>query len=516
MGPTLATKYGTLRGQVRDGVASYLGIPYAASPTGHLRFQAPVPPESWTGVREAVAYGPTPPKPAYPPPFDAIFAEPDIVGDDWLNLNVWAPENGPGGLPVMVWIHGGAFSNGNSAIPLYDGHAFARDGVVFVSINYRLGVDGFALLPGAPANRGLLDQVAALEWVSDNISSFGGDPGNVTIFGESAGAMSVITLLSMPRADGLFNRAIAQSGAAQAAAAPADAALVTAELGRALAIATAGQASRAAGAFEAATALTASDLADVELPVLVAAQAAVRDALSANPDPARFGPSIVASTMPFIPVIDGDSLPEHPLTSIVGGGGAAVPLVIGTNTDEFRTFLVPSGMAGLITEDVLSTMSRAAGASKEVINAYRASRRDASPADLLAALLTDRFFLLPSLAVAEARADGPAHTYVYEFAWRHAQVGAGHGLDVPFVFDNLSAEGADLVAGRDAPADVAEEMHAAWIRFAGTGDPGWPAYDASRPVMVFDTGGAVVQYDPRRDERTIWPQVSGQDESSAA
>lgn len=506
MGPTVATTYGTLRGQVRDGVASYLGIPYAASPTGRLRFQAPAPPEPWTGVRDAVAYGPTPPKPAYPPPFDAIFAEPDVAGDDWLNLNVWAPDGGPGDLPVMVWIHGGAFTNGNSAIPLYDGHAFARDGVVLVSVNYRLGVDGFALLPGVPANRGLLDQLAALEWVRANISAFGGDPGNVTIFGESAGAMSVITLLSMPRADGLFSRAIAQSGAAQAAASPADAALVTAELGRALAKVRTGQVPEAAGVLAAGTELTASELADVKIPALIAAQAAVRDALSANPDPGRFGPSIVASTMPFIPVIDGDCLPEHPLTSIVGGSGAGVPLLIGTNSDEFRTFLVPSGMAGLITEDVLMTMSAAAGASKKVISAYRAGRPDGSPADLLAALLTDRFFLLPALAVAEARADGPAPTYVYEFAWQHAQVGAGHGLDVPFVFDNLSAEGAELVAGHNAPEDLADEMHAAWIRFANADDPGWPPYGSDRPVMVFDTGGAKIQYDPRRDERTVWPQ----------
>lgn len=516
MGPTVATKYGTLRGNVRDGVASYLGVPYAARPTGRLRFAAPAAPEPWCGVRDALNYGPTPPKPAYPPPFDAIFAEPDIAGDDWLNLNVWTPADGPDGLPVMVWIHGGAFTNGNSAIPLYDGHAFARDGVVFVSFNYRLGVDGYALLPGVPANRGLLDQVAALEWVRDTIGSFGGDPANVTIFGESAGAMSVITLLSMPRAQGLFSRAIAQSGAAQAAAAPADAALVTAELGRALAIGRADEASAAAREPAESAGLTASELADVELPVLIAAQAAVRDALSANPDPARFGPSIVASTMPFIPVIDGDCLPEHPLTSIAGGRGAAVPLVIGTNSDEFRTFLIPSGMAALITQDVLTTMSGAAGASKEVVDAYRANRPGASPADLLAALLTDRFFLLPALAVAEARAGGPAPTYVYEFAWRHAQVGAGHGLDVPFVFDNLAAAGADLVTGHDAPAAVAGEMHGAWISFARTGDPGWPAYGASRPVMVFDSGGPGVQYDPRREERAIWPQVSRQDASSAA
>ena len=497
MGPTVATKYGTLRGQLRDGVASFLGIPYAASPTGSRRFKAPVPPEPWTGVKDAVAYGPTPPKPDYPAPFDTLFAEPNIAGDDWLNLNVWTPDPEAAALPVMVWIHGGAFANGNSAIPLYDGHAFARDGVVLVSINYRLGVDGFAQLPDAPSNRGLLDQIAALEWVRDNISAFGGDPENVTIFGESAGGMSVITLLSMPGAAGLFARAIAQSGAAQAAAAPADAALVTAELGRALAVAKTGPS---------APGLTATELARAELPVLIAAQAAVRDALAASPDPARFGPSIVASTMAFIPVIDGDSLPEHPLASIAAGSGSEVPLLIGTNSDEFRTFLVPSGMAEVITDEVLASMADAMGAGKEVIDVYRNHREGASPGDLLAALLTDRFFLLPALAVAEARAGAQAPTHFYEFAWQHPQVGAGHGLDVPFVFDNLAAPGAELVAGRDAPGDLAAEMHAAWIRFAATGDPGWPNYGASREVMVFDTGGGSVRNDPRLDEREIWPR----------
>ncbi len=517
MAPTVSTSCGTLRGKVRDGVTSFLGIPYAASPTGSLRFQAPAPPAPWTGIRDAVAYGATPPKPDYPPPFDTLFAEPNIAGEGWLNLNVWTPDTGASGLPVMVWIHGGAFANGNSAIPLYDGHAFARDGVVLVSINYRLGVDGFALLPRTPANRGLLDQVAALEWVRDNISAFGGDPANVTIFGESAGGMSVTTLLAMPRAAGLFSRAVAQSGAAQAAATRADAALVTGELGRALGTIqaagagtdapAAGQASEAVGAAAAAGdgELTASDLAIVDLAVLNSAQAAVRDALAASPDPARFGPSIVASTMPFIPVIDGDSLPEHPLASIAAGSGSAVPLLIGTNTDEFRTFLIPSGMADLVTEEVLAAMAGAVGADKDVIDTYRASRPGESAGDLLAAVLTDRFFLLPALAVADARTRGPAQTFCYEFAWRHPQVGAGHGLDLPFVFDNLSAEGAELVTGRDAPREVAEEMHAAWIRFAGTGDPGWPAYDASRPVMMFGAGGGRVEHDPRRDEREAWP-----------
>src|SRR5580698_323486 len=206
---TVTTRQGAVRGDVTDGVTRFLGIPYAASPTGALRFRAPEPPPAWDGVRDCLTYGATPPKPDYAAPFDVILAEPDVPGDDWLNLNVWTPDV-DGSAPAMVWIHGGAFANGNNVVPIYDGHAFARDGVVLVSINYRLGIDGFAYLPDAPANRGLLDQVAALEWVRDNIAAFGGDPARVTIFGESAGAMSVTTLLGMPAARGLFTGVIAQ------------------------------------------------------------------------------------------------------------------------------------------------------------------------------------------------------------------------------------------------------------------------------------------------------------------
>jgi para-nitrobenzyl esterase len=475
-------------GQVTDGVSRFLGIPYAASPTGPLRFQPPAPPPSWDGVRACDAFGPTPPKPDYAVPFDTILPEPNVPGDDWLNLNVWTPDV-TGSAPVMVWIHGGAFSNGNSAVPMYDGQAFARDGVVLVTINYRLGVDGFALLPDAPANRGLLDQIAALEWVRDNIAAFGGDPSNVTIFGESAGAMSITTLLSIPRARGLFAKAITESGAAQAAATPADAALVTGELGRELGLDA-----------------TAANLADVPLPRLIEAQAAVRDALSKQPDPARFGASIVLSSMAFIPVIDGDLIPAHPMVSIAAGAAADVPLLTGTTTDEYRLFLVPTGMTALITEEVLASLLPVLGINPPVVELYRSNRAGATPGDLLGALLTDMFFRLPALAIAEARTGGPAPTYVYEFAWPSPVTGLGacHSLEIPFVFDNLSASGAELVIGTDGPQHLASQMHEAWIAFARKGDPGWRAFDQDFPVRVFADGGETVELDPRGDERTIW------------
>jgi para-nitrobenzyl esterase len=489
MEPTVTTKYGKIRGQVRDGVASFLGIPYAASPTGPLRFRAPVPPDPWDGVRTADRLGATPPKPDYAAPFDTLLPEPNIAGDDWLTVNVWTPDPGRAGLPVMVWIHGGAFSNGNSAIPGYDGHAFARDGVVLVSLNYRLGIDGFAQLPDAPANRGLLDQIAALEWVRDNIAAFGGDPGNVTIFGESAGAMSVTTLLSVPRAQGLFTRAVTQSGAAQAAADPADAALVTKELGLAI-----------------GREPTAASLAEVGLPELIQAQTAVRDALVTQPDPGRFGATIVASSMAFIPVIDGDLVPVHPLAGIAEGAGSAAPLLTGTTTDEYRLFLVPTGIAGQITDEGLDALLPLLGIGSAVADLYRANRPGASPGDVFAALLTDRFFRLPALAVADARASGPASTYVYEFAWKSPVHGLGacHSLEIPFVFDNLIAEGAEQALGSAPPAALAERMHAAWLAFARDGDPGWQAYDKTCPVMIFDEPGGGVVADPRGDERRIW------------
>ena len=500
MGPTVITRYGRVRGQWRDGVARFLGIPYAASPTGPLRFRAPAPPQAWDGTREADRFGATPPKPAYPVPFDTLLPEPDIAGDDWLTVNVWTPDPGQAGLPVMVWIHGGAFSNGNSAIPSYDGQAFARDGVVLVSLNYRLGVEGFALLPDAPANRGLLDQIAALEWVRDNIAAFGGDPGNVTVFGESAGAMSVTTLLSLPRAHGLFARAITQSGAAQAMADPADATLVTKELGAVL--------GRSA---------SAASLADVSLPEIIAAQVAVRDALSAQPDPARFGPTIVASTMAFIPVADGTLITEHPLPAITAGAGAQIPLLTGTTADEFRLFLIPTGLAALVTDEALPGLLAAMGIAAPVADVYRAARPDDSPGEVLAAMLTDRSFRLPALAVAEARsawqatAKGPqAPTYVYEFAWPSPVIGLGacHSLEIPFVFDNLSADGAELALGAAPPQALADRMHAAWVAFACDGDPGWRSFDEKYPVMIFKADSSGVQQDPRGKERRSWARGS--------
>ena len=211
--PVVKLKDGAVRGRAGSGVAAFLGVPYAAPPFGANRMLPPQPVPAWTGERDATSFGPTVPKGDYPPQYQPLFPEVVIPGEDCLNLNVWTPDPGAAGLPVLVWIHGGSFMNGSGSVGAYDGTAFARDGVVCVTINYRLAAEGFLYLGDGIANLGLLDQLAALRWVQENIAAFGGDPGRVTVAGESAGAMSVTTLLSMPLSAGLFGRAIAQSGA---------------------------------------------------------------------------------------------------------------------------------------------------------------------------------------------------------------------------------------------------------------------------------------------------------------
>jgi para-nitrobenzyl esterase len=228
--------------------------------------------------------------------------------------------------------------------------------------------------------------------------------------------------------------------------------------------------------------------------------------MGASPDPARFGKSVVDSLMAFIPVIDGDVLPAHPLAAIRGGAGHDVPLLTGTNAEEFRLFLVPGGFAAMVTDEALPAILGALGLSQDVAALYRADRAGASAGDVLCAMLTDRFFRLPALAVAEARVDAPAPTYLYEFAWRSPvlELGAAHALEIPFVFDNLHTADAESAIGSAPPAKLAQDMHATWVSFAATGDPGWEPFDSRYPVMTWDGQTADLVLDPRGPERLSW------------
>jgi para-nitrobenzyl esterase len=487
MNTVVKTRYGEVRGSVTDGVHTFKGIPYAAPPFGTNRLRPPQPVAPWSGVRDALTFGPKPPEPPHPPWVPEL-ASP---GEDCLNLNIWSPDLGSAGRPVMVWISGGLFEyHGTGASPWYDGSRFARDGIVCVTINYRVGADGFLYLGKGDANRGLLDQIAALQWVQENIAAFGGDPGNVTIFGESAGGMSVDALLSMPRAQGLFRRAIAQSGAAQHVTSAATAQRISQYLAEKLGVAA-----------------TREAIAAVPLDRLFAAQVELKADVDAHHDPERWG-EVAANLLPWEPVIDGDILPARPIDRIVAGAGAGIDVMVGTNTDEWRPFLVANGAIEQVTNEALVAFVVAYGLPVEAALAtYSAAHRGASSGDLLAAVQTDWYWRIPAIRVAEAHAKSPSATYMYEFAWRSPQfnglLGACHGLEIAFVFDTLG-NGTEPLLGTDPPQQLADTMHAAWVAFASRGDAGWPKYDLKRrATMRFDTTSAVVD-DPRSAERALW------------
>ena len=460
--PIVTTTGGRVQGVTVDGVSAYLGIPYAAPPLGPAAFAPPSPAASWDGVRSAADYGPTAPQVSYPKPIKNILDNVIALGEEYLNVNVWTPDPGASGLPVMVWIHGGAFARGSNRLAMYAGDTFARDGVVTVGINYRLGTPGFGSVAGAPENRGLLDQIFALQWVQENIAAFGGDPSRVTVFGESAGAMSVASLISSPRAKGLFSQAIMQSGGGGTAADPDDAKLVTAQI-----------------ALQAGVEPTVEALGALSMEDLLAAQTAAAAELAVKPDPTKWGASIIdqgLGIMGQFPVVDGDVLPDVPTKSIAAGAGSGIPLIAGWNADEFCFFLVPTGVAALATPDAARFMM---GRSGKDVSAYEARLEAGEKAgDVLCAALTEFAFAGPTRSIAEARPDSP--TYLYEFEWETpiAGIRAGHAVELPFVFDHLS-DAADLV-GTEPPQTLADELHSTWVRFATTGDPGWSTTDLKK------------------------------------
>lgn len=495
MNPVVKTRSGEVCGSVVDGVNVFKGVPYAAPPFGANRFQPPRPVEPWSGVRDTLCFGPKSPQPPYPPYVELLVPESTVSGEDCSSLNVWSPDLGAAGRPVVVWIPGGMFTyHATGASPWYDGGPFARDGVVCVTINYRVGADGFLYLGEGDANLGLLDQIAALEWVQDNIKAFGGDPANVTIFGESAGAMSVGTLLSMPRAEGLFRRAIAQSGAAHQVISTASARRVGQRLAERLGV----EATREA-------------IAAVSLDRLLAAQTELEADLAAHPDPERWGQEVVLSLMPWQPVVDGDVIPAPPFDRIVAGAGADIDLLVGTNVDEHRLFLVIGGAIEQVTAKALAGAVAAYGLPVEAtLASYRAAHPNASAGDLLAAIQTDRYWRIPALRLADAHATGPAATHMYEFAWRSPQfnglLGACHSLEITFVFDTLG-HATEPLLGANPPQRLADTMHAAWVGFATNGACGWPKYDLRRrATMRFDAASGVVD-DPRAFERGLWEGV---------
>ncbi|MGC4941764.1 carboxylesterase/lipase family protein [Kribbella sp. DT2] len=482
----VSTPAGPIRGETTQYGAVFRAVPYAAPPVGELRFRSPAPASPWTDVRDARSPGPTAPQAAASGPLADLLPNVAVPGDDYLHANVWTPDPA-GSAPVVVFVHGGSFTSGSNALSGYDGTAFARDGVVFVTINYRLGADGFLWFGDGVPNLGLLDQVAALTWVRDSIASLGGDPGNVTVMGESAGAMSIGALLAMPAAQGLFHRAILESGAGHHAISPAAALTVGRRLAKALRVPA-----------------TREGVASVSSAALVAAQAQVSAQLPKAPFRRVWG-EVATNLMPFEPVIDGEVLPRLPIKAIEAGAGSGVDVLVGYNTQEARLFFLTTPAKGVVPRLMAVVLGRLFGLGRKDLAAYRGwAEGPARDYDAMIALLTDAVYRIPALRLAEAH--GRAH--VYRFAWqspaREGRLGAAHGLELPYVFDNLdNADWRGMLAGQ-GDAEVATRMHESWVAFARTGDPGWPTYTPERRVEREFGGADQVVTDHHPASRELW------------
>lgn len=452
---TLST--GIAHGSEEAGIVRYLGLPYAAPPFGENRFRAPQPVPAWQGIREATQFGPTAPQVPYAGAIGELLGSVRIDGEDILTANVWAPI-GASAAPVLLWIHGGALERGTAALPLYDGAVFAKAGIVFVSINYRLGSEGFSVLDGAPRNLGLRDAAAALEWVHREISAFGGDPAQITAMGESAGGAIVAGLLARDASRELIHRAIIESGPLQAQTSK-KAGRVTAQLAKRLGV----RADR-----DSFAALSPDQLLEA------------RKAQSAGSSPLGGAPG-------FQFAIDPESLPRSPHEVL---GQIETPLLIGSNTDEYRLWFPPEALAG-ISELKLQAARVLSRIPQRAVREYRSAFPRASTGEVFGQLVTDMMLRGPLSRVAAAR---PDHTHVYEFAWPSPvrDLRAAHALELGFVFDRLADEEAVRLAGSDAPQALADEMHAAWVGFVTNGDPGWPVYGSGRQTRIFDATSATV------------------------
>ncbi|OQR60954.1 carboxylesterase [Streptomyces maremycinicus] len=491
----VAVEFRTVGGPVRgrrsaDGVTAVLGVPYAAPPFGANRFRAPRPAPGWDAPRDGTAFGPVAPQSAELP--GAPVWRPG--DEDVLTVNVWAPPSPDGGpLPVLFWIHGGAYTFGSSAQPDFDGTALARAGVVVVSCNYRVGFEGFGHVPGFPDNRGLLDQVAALRWVRENIAAFGGDPGNVTVAGHSAGAGSAACLMVMDRARGLFRRVIAHSAPHGFFTVGAAAAL-TARI-----------------AAEAGVAATGPGLLSASPRALVAAADKVAGSCEDVPVTAvqAFDPVV------FQPVIDGEVLPLDPLAALARGIAREVDLLVCHTLEEYWFLHEVGAVREVVSEPELAEFAEALGLPGRLVAGYRALLPGAPVLDRYLALFGDAVFGEFGSRLAEQHARAGGRAFLSRFARRRTRPGGGarpwHTADIPFAFGNLDATGADFLIGGAPDAQdraLSRRMLRAWADFAARGDPGWPAVTADdTTVKVWAVPDDHLSDDGASAVRALWRGV---------
>jgi para-nitrobenzyl esterase len=491
------TSFGRVRGADAAGIKTFKGIPYGASTAGANRFRPPVDPAKWSGVRDALEYGPSAPQrdpgARRTPDSGLSVAGAGLPpeGEDCLVLNVWTPALDGAKRPVMFWCHGGGFASGSGSSPVTDGTNLARRGdVVVVSVNHRLNVLGFTYLGellgselAQSGDAGMLDIVHALRWVRENIARFGGDPGRVTVFGQSGGGRKVATLLAMPAAKGLFHRAVIESGATIKLVEREQAARVAREL--------------------------ASQLG-LEKPSLRDLQAVPLDRMMSAYFATVRSMNVDQMTMGFSPTVDGVAVPHHPFHPTASDVSADVPLVIGST----RTELTLQTDAAAFSLDDVSLRGRVQAlvgpATDHVLDVYRKANPSATPSELYFLIASDHRYGAPAMKIAERRAAlGRGPVYLYYFRWETPFEGgrlkSPHTIEIPFVFDNVQTS--RLTAGATGAQALADRVSDAWIAFARGGDPNtpqlphWPAFDASRRATMMFDNASVVQNDPLREQR---------------
>ncbi|MEC3979032.1 carboxylesterase/lipase family protein [Amycolatopsis sp. H20-H5] len=476
----MTTASGVVAGRVNEGVFSYKGIPHAADPFGSNRFEPPRPPQAWDGVREAFEFGPAAPQ---PDTFSLVDATPLYPwGTDCLTLNVYTPDPGAARLPVMVWVHAGGYISGSASTPRADGSVFAREGVVVVAMNYRLGVDGFLSVQGGTTNAGMRDVVSALRWVRDNIARFGGDPDAVTAFGNSSGSAIISAIAKTAAAEGLIHRAILQSPCLTVVAEAAE--------GHALA-------KRILTDLKAET-----DLRELPLRQLLGRR---QRGLDVRFRDARLWHPYTYWFSPYMPVVDGTLFLESTLSERIP---SSVDLLIGTNRDESRYFLMRNGQFHSATEQDLLDARNAYALPEACRTAADFLYGHLSPGEQLTEAVTNWIFRGPAVELAHLHAASGGNTFAYEFTWQQSPAfdghyGAAHFLEVPFLFDQLTDPAFAPQVGPEAPIDLGRTLRRSWVEFATTGDPGWPRYDEDRSVMIFDTV-CRVEPDPREHHRAAW------------
>jgi para-nitrobenzyl esterase len=493
------TTYGPVQGTEENGLQVFRGIPYAKPPVGELRWKPPQPPDSWTDTLVADKIGFTCPQPE-----DILeTASKYPQSEDCLTLNVWTPGADDARRPVMVWIHGGSYVYGGTSDPLYYADNIARRGdVVCITINYRLGIFGMLYLGdvGGPgyeksANHGMLDQELALKWVKANAEAFGGDPDNITIFGESAGGISIAALLGMPSANGLFHKAVPQSNGS---------------VFRAFEFAkeTTNQIMQFAGVgdIEGLNKLSQQELVDLEL-----------NFIESYPLTAEYF---------FMPCVDGNVLPEPTVQAILNGRANDVPLLTGSMPHEitYWDFYLPM-IKEMTAEDLIEGNHwfkefldrHFEDYRRDVVESYSSRRTAGTPNDALIAIMTDTAFRLPLIRITEAYEKASrSPVYMYLFTWEsqaNDYLRACHAIELPFLFRNFDNEFTEMIVGPNPPMELADIVQDAWIAFARTGNPShagnpkWPAYNTDkRATMILNTPPEVVN-DPHGDDRKVWDGI---------